>query len=141
VVITPGSLCSVHSPATPGSVTCTWIDRPSGSALSRWSLPSQAMLDISISHSSMPSAASTGSSSVGWPTATSASARCTAVSWAIRRSQNSDGWAPSKVHTGSLPASATTPVSRFAPARSHSPRSAGSAGNLPSGTSRKGIGC
>ena len=69
----------------------------------------------------------------------SASARCTAVSCAIRRAQNPAGRFRPRAHTVASPASLTVAISSAAPSRSQPGRCAGSSGRRPSGTLRNGM--
>ena len=87
----------------------------------------------------MASAARSGSNPTSRPAAISASARCTAVSCAIRRAQKLAGRSWLNAQTGSPSASRTAPMTRAAPARSHGACCAGSSGNRPSGTWRNGM--
>ena len=143
----PGGACTPdwsrrisHSPAPAGaSVACTCSDWPSSSAASRRSGSPSSGPDRSISHSSMPSAAMSASMTGALPAAICASARCTAVSCAIRRAQNGAGrWRPN-AHTRSCPAARTASTTRSAPACSQPTCSAGSSGIRPSGTLRNGM--
>ena len=62
----------------------------------------------------MPSLASTGSMVASRPTATSASQRCMAVSWAMRRITKRTEWSSVKVHTSvsgsAWPSSSSSPA-------------------------------
>src|SRR5829696_6109377 len=118
-----GSSRSCHSPSVSVACRCSDSPRPPTGSPSEWGARNTS------SSSLTPSAASSGGTGRGSPWALSASTRCTAVSWAMRRRQKATAWSGWwKVHTRASGSASSSTVSSSASPCWYQPRSSARAG-------------